>query len=170
MKIAKTRGVKTPIRGTSLSAGIDFFVPEFNNQFVVDLLSKNKLIKQTLERILEKREINLGPNERILIPSGIKVNFEGEPKVLIANNKSGVSTKKGLDVLANIVDQDYMGEVHISLVNTSNDVISISENEKIIQFLMVPVFYEELELVEDHKLWISETERGAGGFGSTNKN
>ena len=167
MKIAKTRYVKTPQRGTPLSAGIDFFVPLFDEEFVNDLCIKNNL-RQTPEKLLEQRCFKLIPEQRVLIPAGIKVNFEGEPKMLVAFNKSGIATKKGLDVLACVVDQDYMGEIHISLVNTSGDDVNIMENEKIVQFILIPVFYDTVEEVDENELWKTETERGVGGFGSTN--
>lgn len=69
-----------------------------------------------------------------------------------------------------VVDYDYTGEVHLSLINTSTDVISISENEKIIQFILLPVPASVL-LKEDslESLYDGfDTERGFGAFGSTN--
>lgn len=163
MKISKTRDVITPNRGTDFSAGIDFYVPRFDESFLKDLESKNKGL------YFSERSMSLNPGERVLIPSGIKTNFEGDSKMLIALNKSGVSTKKGLDVLACVIDQDYQGEIHISLVNTSNDVVIICENEKIVQMVMVPILYESVEEVSIEELWIDKTTRGDGGFGSTNK-
>ena len=163
MKISKTREVRTPERGTSMSAGIDFFVPKFDDKFVADFRDRNSGV------ILSKDKIVLEPHQRALIPSGIKVNFEGEPKVLIYFNKSGVSTKKGLDVLACVIDQDYMEEANISIVNTSDSIVFIQEGEKIVQMIMFPIVYEEIEVVEEKELWKTSTERGEGGFGSTNK-
>lgn len=168
MKLSLIRKVLTPNRGTKLSAGIDFYVPEFNENFCEDLLSKNNLL-QSKEGLMYNKLIKLKSGDRILIPSGVKVNFNGTPKALIAFNKSGISSKKGLDVLACVIDQDYQGEIHISLVNTSNEEVIISENEKIVQLITVPIFYEEVEVVEEQELYNSLTERGDGGFGSTNK-
>lgn len=169
MKVSLIRTVKAPVRGTKLSAGIDFFVPEFNEKFVSDLIEKNNFIGETFEEISNRLSFTLNPNERILIPSGIKVNFEGLPKALIAFNKSGIAVKKGLDVLACVVDQDYQGEVHINLVNISNKSVTIFQDEKIAQFIIMPIFYEDIEVVEIENLYKSKTERGDGGFGSTNK-
>ena len=92
MKITKIRDVKTPIRGTEGSAGIDFFVPE---DFPKDLCT-------------------IQPNERFFIPSGIKANVP-DGFALIAFNKSGVALKKGLLVGASVVDSDYQGEIHLHL-------------------------------------------------------
>lgn len=164
MKVRKIREVKTPTRGTKLSAGIDFYVPEFNSSFLWSLDSKNI---NTI--IYDKECIRVHPSERVLIPTGIQVNV---PKnhVLIAFNKSGVSSKKGLDVLANVVDEDYQGELHISLVNTGSETVKVYENEKILQFILLPVNYASIDLVNsERELYSKKTARSSGGFGSTDK-
>ena len=141
MKISKIRDVKTPARGTSQSAGIDFFVPSG--------------VRETL-----------GPGRSCLIPSGIKANVP-ENHALIAFNKSGVAVKKNLHVGACVVDEDYQGEIHINLTNVGNETVQIEPGEKIIQFVLVPISYREVFLVEEEDLFESSTERGSGGFGST---
>lgn len=160
MKISKIRNVKTPGRGTSKSAGIDFYVPEFNDKFLNDFNNKNKNIDIVFNEIIIK------PHERVLIPSGIKADIPNG-YMLVAYNKSGISTKKGLDLLASVCDEDYQGEIHISLNNTSNDMVKIIEGEKIIQFILVPIFYDDIEEVDINNLYRTETDRGEGGFGST---
>ena len=189
MKFAKTRLVKSPSRGTQLSAGIDFYVPKFNEHFLHDLLAKNPEIRLSTELETEFESSHVGdgfivimPHDRILIPSGIHVNFTEESKLigsilglsenefglsLNANNKSGVASKKGLSFLASVVDQDYQNEIHINVVNTSNYPVIIKEDEKLIQFLLQPVFFNKLKEVELKNLYQSESERGLGGFGST---
>tara|TARA_B100001057_G_scaffold500649_1_gene616888 strand:+ start:1155 stop:1589 length:435 start_codon:yes stop_codon:yes gene_type:complete len=141
MKISKVREVKTPTRGTNQSAGIDFFVPFGFYE-------------------------NLKPGKSCLIPSGIKANVP-ENHALIAFNKSGVAVKKNLHVGACVVDEDYQGEIHINLTNVGDENVSIESGEKIIQFVLVPVSYAGLELVDEEGLFESATERGSGGFGST---
>jgi len=183
MKFSKTRQVKSPQRGTSNSAGIDFFVPVFTKKFKIELLQKNQnispTVKNDISHILDNSVI-LMPRDRILIPSGIHVNFLEEESVqnslgvtyglsLNANNKSGVASKLGLSFLASIVDSDYQGEIHISLVNTGKYPISINENDKIIQFLLQPVIYAPLDEVSFNDLYDVTSERGTGGFGSTDK-
>jgi len=160
MKISRIRDVKLPIRSTKKSAGIDFFIPKFTEKFKEDFIEKNPNI-HIIDYII------LNPNQRVLIPSGIKVKIP-EGFMLSANNKSGVSTKKGLDVLANVVDEDYQGEIHISLVNTSLSNVIIEENEKIVQFILIPVLYDFVEEVPIEELYEIKSERGEGGFGSTN--
>ena len=144
MKITKIRNVKTPTRGTNGSAGIDFFVPED--------------YPNSLRRVM--------PSGRFFIPSGIKADVP-EGYALIAFNKSGVALKKGLMVGACVVDSDYQGEIHLHLVNTSSEVVTIEPGEKLAQFLLVPVDHCPIEVVSPNQLFAEETERGDGGFGST---
>lgn len=141
MKIAKIKAVKTPERGTPESAGIDFFVPE-------GMISK------------------LGPGQSCLIPSGIKANVP-TGHALMAFNKSGVAVNKSLHVGACVVDEDYQGEIHLNLTNVGNEIVDINGGEKIVQFILLPVFYDTIEEVELENLYEEKTLRGEGGFGST---
>ena len=144
MKISKIRNVKTPTRGTIGSAGIDFYVP---NDY-----------PNSLRRV--------APGERYFIPSGIKANVP-EGYALIAMNKSGVALKKGLMVGACVVDSDYQGEIHLHLVNTGTNDVTIEAGEKLTQFLLIPVDHCPVEVVDETDLFDDETTRGSGGFGST---
>jgi dUTP pyrophosphatase len=85
--------------------------------------------------------------------------------MLTAFNKSGVATKQGLSIGACVVDEDYEGEIHLHLVNTSNFNTLVEPGKKIAQFILIPVNYENVEVVEE--LESRNTQRGAGGFGST---
>jgi len=140
MKIVKTRPVKTPTRGTGRSAGIDFFIPD---DFECTILR---------------------PGEDILIPSGIKANVP-TGYMLMAANKSGVATKNKLIKGAEIVDEDYTGEIHIHVFNIGKANEILEAGKKLMQFILVPVNYENVELVE--QLDSVDTQRGEGGFGST---
>lgn len=143
MKISKIRDVKTPVRGTPLSAGIDFFVPN-------DFPGEHFIL----------------PGDAVNIPSGIKVRVP-HGFALIFKNKSGVAVKKGLQAGACVVDEDYQGEVHLHVRNVSSDVQSVKPGEKLVQALLVPVEYCDVEVVEPEDLYDEVTERGEGGFGST---
>lgn len=169
---SRTRNVKTPNRGTVKSAGIDFFVPVFDDKFIADLKEKNPDISNirggSYQVVILSDKILIGPGQRILIPSGIKMNIP-PGRALMAKNKSGVGSKKGLDKLAELVDEDYQGEIHINVVNTSNEIVEITPNEKLIQFVEVSVFYSTPNEVPINELFPEITERGDGGFGSTNK-
>jgi dUTP pyrophosphatase len=160
MKYIKIRDVKSPSRGTSQSAGIDFYIPnDWNNG----------------------EPYQLEPGRRLLIPSGIKLKVP-DGNVLIAFNKSGIATKTGIIVGACVVDEDYQGEIHLSVINTNQPyeyyngteyvnysaVVTINPGEKIMQFVILPVNYSEPTEVETlEELFPEESERGTGGFGST---
>lgn len=141
MKVARTRDVKLPTRGTSASAGIDFYIPN------------------------DYPETRLLPGEHALIPSGIKVNVP-EGHALIAFNKSGVSTKQRLQVGACVVDEDYQGEIHLHVHNLGPATV-LKPGQKLVQFILIPVTYAAVEEVEEGDLFETKTERGDGGFGST---
>ena len=113
IKFLKIRDVKSPTRGTAEAAGIDFYVPNYNAQFEDDFKAKNPNIHYEAGKF--KMNIYLQPGQRVLIPSGIKTWME-MGTALIAANKSGVATKKGLIFGAQVVDSDYSGEVHIRTV------------------------------------------------------
>lgn len=148
-RYAKIRNVKSPQRGTLKSAGIDFFIPEDWN---------------------DGKPIVVGPCEDILIPSGLKVQFPAN-HALIAFNKSGIATKQKLIVGACVVDEDYQGEMHIHLINTSKQMsVLIHPGMKVAQFLLVPINYAELEECALDDLYAETTKRGEGGFGSTGTN
>lgn len=161
MKVAKVRDVKTPERGTAKSAGIDFFVP---NDFI--------------ERVLP-------PQCDILIPSGIVADIP-ENRMLMAAEKSGVVTSKQAAIEAGrvpkpsaftsivilgakIVDEDYQGEIHIHLINVGDEYVTIKPGTKIAQFILVPVDYDDISVVPRDQLFSEKSERGEGGFGSTDK-
>lgn len=161
MKYIKTLEVKSPNRGTSKSAGIDFFIPENTYEFSQAFIDKNPNVK------IDDTGITVSPHQRVNIPSGIRANVP-EGYALIAYNKSGVSLKYGLDIGASVVDEDYQGVIHLSLVNTSEEDVHIEYGQKIIQFILLPVFYDTLEEVENEsECFTEETERGSGAFGST---
>lgn len=147
MKILKVRNVKTPDRGTPQSAGLDFYIP---NDF---------------------KPVTLTPNTSVLIPSGIKANVPAG-HALVAFNKSGIAVKKQLLVGACVIDEDYMGEIHIDLKNVGKDRIELNPGDKVIQILCVPITYVDVEEVfsELHLFNGEVTERGEGGFGSTGTN
>ena len=142
MKICKIRDVKDPVRANTTDAGIDFFIPE-----------------DVEGRIIE-------PQESVLIPSGVKVNVP-EGHALIAFNKSGVATKKNLQVGACVVDCGYQGEVHIHLTNAGFESTTINPGDKIIQLVFVKLGDPLVELVQETELYELESSRGSGGFGST---
>ena len=108
--------------------------------------------------------ISLKPLERTIVKTGIfmelPVGFEAQVRP-----RSGLAFKKGITVLNSpgTVDADYRGEVGVILVNLSAEEFLIEDGERIAQ--MVIAKHEQADWVEVETL--DETERGAGGFGST---
>jgi dUTP pyrophosphatase len=108
----------------------------------------------------------LKPLERKLIPTGLfielPVGFEAQVRP-----RSGLALKKGITVLNSpgTVDADYRGEIGVILVNISNEDFEIVPGERIAQLVIAKHERAEWSLVET----LEETERGAGGFGSTGK-
>lgn len=172
IKFTKIRNVKTPTRGTPRSAGIDFYVPEDLTQSELDV---KQPVKQEIRALVEGKfglikKLELFPNQRILIPSGIKMKIPtGYAGVVM--NKSGVASKTGLDKLAELIDEDYQGEIHINVVNTGTNPVVIRPGDKIAQMIITPVYIADLEMKNStDEVFTEETVRGEGGFGSTNKN
>lgn len=95
---------------------------------------------------------------------GIKTQFK-PGWALVFFNRSGMATKKHLLRGACIVDCDYRGEIFVNLNNVSDKVQYLLPGEKLIQAMLLPV--QEVD-IEEGKVDI-ETERGEGGFGSTDK-
>lgn len=108
--------------------------------------------------------IILKPLERCLVPTGL---FMALPEGYEAQvrPRSGLALKKGITVLNSpgTIDADYRGEVGVILVNLSSEDFVIEDGERIAQ--MVIARYEQVEWEEVEVL--SDTERGAGGFGHT---
>ena len=83
--------------------------------------------------------------------------------VLLVFNKSGRATKEKLDKGAEVIDSSYRGEIHIHLFNHSTGDLVIKKGEKIAQLILMPIWDGDPTEVKE----LSETKRGAGGFGST---
>lgn len=173
IQFTKIRDVKSPNRANAHDAGTDFFIPEWTDSFYNDLLEKNKKNEITYQPIIDEGgsevlEMTLAPHAQINIPSGIKVNILDKNTYLDANNKSGVATKYRLVVGAKVVDADYQGEIHLNLINTSNEYVSIRTGQKIVQFIHKEFINTEWEeITTDEYNSLEATDRGTGGFAST---
>jgi dUTP pyrophosphatase len=108
--------------------------------------------------------ITLKPLERTLVPTGLFMEIPAGYEAQV-RPRSGLALKKGITVLNSpgTIDADYRGEIRIILVNLSNEAFVIEDGERIAQ--MVIAAHEQAEWVAVESL--EETERGAGGFGST---
>ncbi len=111
-------------------------------------------------------DVVLKPFERKLIPTGLYIELPDGYEAQI-RPRSGLAIKSGITVLNSpgTIDADYRGEIKVILINLSQDDFTIKSGERICQ--MVIAKHEKAEFVEVNE--ISETERGAGGFGHTGK-
>ena len=108
--------------------------------------------------------ITLKPLERTIVKTGLfialPIGYEAQVRP-----RSGLAAKKGITVLnaPGTVDADYRGEIGVILVNLSNDDFVIEDGERIAQLVIAKHERVDWKVVEE----LSETARGAGGFGST---
>ncbi len=108
--------------------------------------------------------IKLKPLQRAIVKTGLfielPIGYEAQVRP-----RSGLAAKKGISVLnaPGTVDADYRGEIGVILVNLSNEDFTIENGERIAQLVIAK--HERAEWIEVEEL--SETSRGAGGFGST---
>lgn len=111
--------------------------------------------------------ITLNPLERAMIPTGLSIALPDGTEAQI-RPRSGLAAKHGLSVLnaPGTIDADYRGEIKVILVNLSNEPFTINPGERIAQMVVARYERVEWEAVET----LDETERGAGGFGSTGTN
>ena len=162
MEFIKIRNVKNPERDVQENAGIDFYIPEKNS------FSDEELKSFGTEVSFEDNKIIIYPHGSVIIPSGIMSKFANNI-ALIANNKSGIATKKQLIFGASVIDASYQGEWHFHLINTSNNIQTIEFGQKIIQFIPHLMSTDEIIIrnMSPAEFFTENTKRGDGKFGST---
>jgi dUTP pyrophosphatase len=117
-------------------------------------------------RAFLQEPIQLQPLERKLIPTGIYLEIPPQYEVQI-RPRSGLALKQGLTCLntPGTIDSDYRGEVKVLLINLSDQIQVIQNNDRIAQLVLAKTEKAQLVLVQQ----LNETDRGAGGFGHTGK-
>ena len=112
--------------------------------------------------------VTLQPNAWQLIPTGIAIHLENPNFAAMILPRSGLGHKHGI-VLGNLVgliDSDYQGQLMVSAWNRSPTPFTIEPMERIAQLVIVPVVQAQFNVVKEFG---AESERGAGGYGSTGK-
>ena len=138
-RLENANGLDLPSYATENSAGMD-------------LLSANN------------EDITLKPGQRILVKTGLAIalpeGFEAQIRP-----RSGLALKNGITVLntPGTIDADYRGEIGVILINLGEEVFTITRGMRIAQMVISHYKRAEFEVVTN----LSETARGAGGFGST---
>lgn len=139
VKVINKSGMPLPQYATALSAGVD--------------------VRADIDE-----SIVLKPLERAMVPTGLFVQIPQGYEIQV-RPRSGLAAKKGISVLnaPGTVDADYRGEICVILVNLSSEDFTIERGERIAQLVLAK--HEVIECEESETL--DETQRGAGGFGST---
>lgn len=99
------------------------------------------------------------------IPTGIAAEPDTDSVALLIFPRSGLASKYGI-TLANaigLVDSDYRGEICVPLINLGKEAFTIEPGMRIAQLVVSPILLPEIEVTDT----LTETQRGAGGFGST---
>lgn len=141
LRIVNTSNNELPIYATKGSAGMDL-------------------------RANLQEDVVIAPGERKLISTGLKISLPEGYEAQI-RPRSGLALKKGVTVLNSpgTVDSDYIGDIGVILINHGEESFTVSNGERIAQMVIAKHEIVEFEQVES----LDETERGAGGFGSTGK-
>ena len=108
--------------------------------------------------------VTLNPGQTLLVKTGIAMEIpEGYAGLIYA--RSGLATKKGLAPAnkVGVIDSDYRGEIMVALYNHSQVPATVENGERIAQIVIAP--FLKADFIESEEL--SDTNRGAGGFGST---
>lgn len=115
-------------------------------------------------RAANAEPIVLGPLERALVPTGLRVQLPRGYQIEM-RPRSGLALKHGITLVntPGTVDADYRGEIGAIMINLSNEPFTINPGERICQMVVMPYERIEWEAVER----LDATERGDGGFGHT---
>ncbi|CAJ3068960.1 dUTP diphosphatase [Burkholderia pseudomallei] len=111
--------------------------------------------------------VTLKPGDTALVPTGLAIHFADPGYAALILPRSGLGHKHGI-VLGNLVgliDSDYQGELMISTWNRGQTEFALNPFERLAQLVIVPVVQARFNLVDD----FAQSERGAGGFGSTGR-
>lgn len=109
--------------------------------------------------------LTITPMQRVLVPTGLAIELPGPDCVALVYARSGLSIKHGL-CMANgvgVIDSDYRGELRVPMVNLSHAPYTVQPGERVAQLCIAPVWQAAFVPVET----LTDTARGAGGFGST---
>ena len=144
MLIKKVRDdAKVPVRATEGSAGLDLCacIPE---------------------------PITLNSGDTAVIPTGIAIALPSAEFGAFVFPRSGIAVKHGIGLLnsVGVIDSDYRGEVMVGVINQFRESYTIQPGERIAQMVIMPVSVMPVVEVDE----LDDTQRGAGGFGSTGKN
>ena len=143
LKIKKLReNARVPLRATEGSAGMDLYA-------------------------CIGEPVPIAPHEIRVIPTGLAIELESADLVAYIFARSGLAIKNGIAPAncVGVIDSDYRGEVCVGLLNQTEKEFTVDPGERIAQMVISPVILPAIEVVDE----LGDTDRGAGGFGSTGR-
>ncbi len=141
LKIKKVReNAKLPTRATEGSAGMDLYA-------------------------CISEPITLKKGDTAIIPTGIAIGLDNKNLCAFVYARSGLAIKHGIGLLnsVGVIDSDYRGEICVGVIKQTDEPYTIQPFERIAQMVIQPVELPEIVEVDE----LDNTNRGAGGFGST---
>jgi len=118
--------------------------------------------------LVADESVDIPPRSRAMISTGIHaaipIGYFGK-----IESRSSLSHKKGFDVLAGVIDSDYRGIIKVIIYNTSDELQSIKATERFAQLIIHKISTEVSHVMTTEEFAQLTTQRGEGGFGSTNK-
>lgn len=111
------------------------------------------------------KPITLNGGETALIPTGLAIELPSAEYGAFVFARSGLAIKHGIGLLnsVGVIDSDYRGEIKVGVINQIKAPYTIEPGERVAQMVIMPVSMMPVVEVET----LGETDRGAGGFGST---
>ena len=111
--------------------------------------------------------VTIPAGKRAVIPTGIAIALPSAEYVALVFARSGLGIKHGIAPAncVGVIDSDYRGEIMVGLQNSGDTDYTIQPADRIAQLMLTPVVQANVELVDE----LDDTQRGAGGFGSTGK-
>ena len=111
--------------------------------------------------------LTLEPGQRAMVPTGLAIELTGPDCVALVYARSGLAIKQGVTLsnCVGVIDSDYRGEIKVGLVNLGAAPVTLAPGERVAQLCIAPVWQVAFTPAEE----LSDTDRGAGGFGSTGR-
>ena len=111
--------------------------------------------------------LTLEPGQRAMVPTGLAIELPGPDCVALVYARSGLAIKQGVTLsnCVGVIDSDYRGEIKVGLVNLGAAPVTLSPGERVAQLCIAPVWQANFAPADE----LSDSQRGAGGFGSTGK-
>ncbi|UYV36163.1 dUTP diphosphatase [Rhodobacteraceae bacterium D3-12] len=115
---------------------------------------------------VDRQEVRIAPGARALISTGVRMEIPQGFEVQV-RPRSGLALKHGITLVnaPGTIDSDYRGELGVILLNTGAETFVVGHGERVAQLVVAPVVQAAFAVVDA----LSETARGAGGFGSTGR-